>query len=453
MRARGVRAALVLGGVLAALPYAALAGEDSDPEPAPPAEYRAFWVDAFHSGIKSPQQVDQLIANAQRANVNALIVQVRKRADAYYNDALEPRASDPELAPAPYDPLAYLIKKAHAARPRLEVHAWMNVFHVGPALVAAHPDWASVRLSTGKAGAYLDPGHPAAAAYTHDVLMHVVKNYDVDGLHFDYVRYSEGGDWGYSATSLARFHAAHGGTGDPTPNDPVWSQWRRDQVTGFVRDFYSAATAAKPRLKVSAALIAFGEGPTTDAEWRQTRTFREVYQDWRTWLEDGVLDFGVVMNYDREWSPLQKAWFNRWIEWEKDHQGIRRLLVGVAAYLNYPEDTFSQLQRARSPSAAGNRVAGVAVYSYASTSPYATDDFYRNRAAADRLPRQPYARDWDPAALLERAREFNEWFYEALSEETEYVDPAWEREIHTTPPFPTPASAPRFPWKEQEDPD
>ncbi len=38
--------------------------------------FRAFWVDAFHDGIKTPEQVDKLIADARKANVNALIVQV-----------------------------------------------------------------------------------------------------------------------------------------------------------------------------------------------------------------------------------------------------------------------------------------------------------------------------------------------------------------------------------------
>lgn len=423
----------------------------NDPPAGPVAEYRAFWVDAFHDGIKTPQQVDALVLNAQRANANALIVQVRRRGDAYFNRSIEPRTSDPEVAPLPYDPLGYLIEQAHGADPPLEVHAWVNVYNVGTLsqVWQQHSaEWANRRPNGSTAG-YLDPGHPEVSAYLHDVFMDLVGNYDLDGIHFDYVRYPEGGDWGYSPVAVQRFNEAFGRTGLPAPDDPDWKQWRRDQVTGFVRDFYAEATALKPRLKASGALIAFGAGPVTDEDWLRTRTYDEVYQDWRAWLEEGILDFGVVMNYDREYSESQKRWFDNWIEWEKDHQGARRLLVGVAAYLNYPEDAFAQIERARAPSASGNQVAGMAVYAYASTSVYASDEFYGNPEAAGRLPRQPYTYNWDPQFLIARAREFNDWFYGALAEPSSYPDPALG-EIETSPPWVGRACVPVLPWKEEQ---
>src|SRR5919198_174181 len=48
-----------------------------------PPELRAVWVDAFHDGFKTPQQVDDLVTWARSANLNALFVQVRRRGDAY----------------------------------------------------------------------------------------------------------------------------------------------------------------------------------------------------------------------------------------------------------------------------------------------------------------------------------------------------------------------------------
>src|SRR4029077_15984490 len=82
------------------------------PSPSPivygPAQYRALWVDAFHDGTKSRAQVEKLVADAHRANINALIVQVRKAGDAYFNRSDEPRASD-IVGPRDFDPLAYVI--------------------------------------------------------------------------------------------------------------------------------------------------------------------------------------------------------------------------------------------------------------------------------------------------------------------------------------------------------
>src|SRR5207253_3498 len=89
-----------------------------------PPELRAVWVDAFHDGFKTPQQVDELVAWARGANLNALFVQVRRRGDAYYLKSLEPRTEDPDLTPG-FDALQYLIDKSHQGPRRLQVHAWL----------------------------------------------------------------------------------------------------------------------------------------------------------------------------------------------------------------------------------------------------------------------------------------------------------------------------------------
>ena len=114
MRLRSVWKLSLLASFLL-FPATAPAAPD-EPPAGPVAEYRAFWVDAFHPGIKTPQQVDALVLNAQRAHANALIVQVRRRGDAYFNRSIEPRTSDPEVAPLPYDPLGYLIEDRKSTR-------------------------------------------------------------------------------------------------------------------------------------------------------------------------------------------------------------------------------------------------------------------------------------------------------------------------------------------------
>src|SRR6266536_2488739 len=93
-------------------------------EPMDPPELRAVWVDAFHDGFKTRAQVDDLVAWARSANLNALFVQVRRRGDAYYLKSFEPRAEDPDLAPG-FDALQYLIDRAHQGPQRLQVHAWL----------------------------------------------------------------------------------------------------------------------------------------------------------------------------------------------------------------------------------------------------------------------------------------------------------------------------------------
>jgi uncharacterized lipoprotein YddW (UPF0748 family) len=408
-------------------------------------EYRALWVDGFHQGFKSPKQVDTLIARAHKGNLNALFVQVRKRGDAYFLRGVEPPADDIAYPNHPnWDPLAYLIQKAHTANPPLQVHAWMNTFFVGQTSQVFQDNgdrWGNLRSSGSNDGyGYLDPGVPAVRAYTQDVMTQVVRHYNVDGIHLDFVRYPDGGDWGYSQIALDLFSQATGHTGRPDPTDPVWQQWRRDQVTAFVHGLHDAIQKIRPKVKLSGALIAYGNGPTSDAELHQTRTYNDVYQDWATWFRQGYLDLGVPMNYDRDSSPSQLKWFRAWTAWEKD-LGKGRLLVGVGAFLNYPEDTMAQIRSAMAPTAAGNRPLGVVIYSYASTSVYGTDDFYLAPLDQGYLPRQPYAPSTDPQVLFDRALQFNEWFYTALSAPSNYQDPALGKVV-TAPVFLKPAPIP-----------
>src|SRR5262249_34975885 len=89
-----------------------------------PPELRGLWVDAFHDGFKTPEQVDRLVAWARSANLNALFVEVRRRGDAYYLKSFEPRTEDPGLTPG-FDALQYLIERAHQGPQRLQVHAWL----------------------------------------------------------------------------------------------------------------------------------------------------------------------------------------------------------------------------------------------------------------------------------------------------------------------------------------
>lgn len=357
------------------------------PSVAPELQMRAWWVDAFHDGVKTPAQVDQLIADARSAGVNTLIVQVRRRGDAYYNRTAEPRTEDPALMPG-FDALQWTIERARAAEPRLEVHAWVatvalwnrrerppadprHAANLHGATALGTDNW----ISLDDAGAawdgdnyMLDPGHPGAARYIAEVAAEIVREYDVDGLHLDLVRYA-GVQWGYNPVSVERFRrrygAAGGAPGRPAPNDPRWQQWRRDQVTALVRRIYLDTLAIRPRVKVSAATIGWGTGPVDERTWRATSAYRNVFQDWLGWIEEGILDVVMPMNYDNDREPSQRLWFDQWTAWQKERKGKRHVVAGVGLFLNEPAGGLSQVRRALEPSPTGARLDGVALYSYA----------------------------------------------------------------------------------------
>lgn len=448
-------AKLVLIGVMIIVIAGSLRADAS--EEARP-EVRALWVDAFRDGIKTPEQIDRLIQNSLNANINTLIVQVRRRGDAYYNNSLEPRTEDPDLLPG-FDALQYLIDKAHANN--LEVHAWLNTLvackngglpkdpnHVwnlhGPK-AKGRDNWVSYYRTLNKNGKgwsdqlnpsfYLDPGHPDLLDYTVDVHLHVVKNYDIDGIHLDYSRYA-GMAWGYNPTSVARYNARYGTTGMPEPDDPRWADWRREQTAALVRKIYLKAIALKPKLKVSSAVVTWGDGPITTSDWEKTRAYTDVFQDWRSWLEEGIIDLVMPMNYFSEWNPEQQYWYDKWIEWEKNHQYGRRIVIGPGVFTQYIEQSLEQIRRAKAPSALGNYGAGVALFSYGASHVYSNKDFEEREEAKD-LPRQPYL----------FLPETNNWLFQLLSKEGSYADPVLKTDIATQPIFPTPVEIPDLPWK------
>lgn len=350
-------------------------------------EFRAFWADAFHNGFKSASQVTTLINDIRAANGNAVVVEVRKRGDAYYNDSIyEPHATD--TSPTNFDSLGDLITKAHdtsGGKARIEVHAWIVSFKIWgsqtppPASVPphpynAHPDW----LTQDDAGATwdgsytFDPGHPDVQRHTFNVCMDIISRYDVDGLNFDYIRYSESGSaygtnhWGYNPVAVARFNARYGKSGQPALNDPDWNQFRRDQVTAVVRKVYLNAIALKPQIKISADTITWSPSVTTDLGWTNSaRAYRDVLQDWRAWMEEGILDLNVPMNYYRQSVPNYATDYTNWMNFAKDRRFNRHVVIGPGIYLNSASNAIIQMRATRALSPGGNSADGVCGYSYA----------------------------------------------------------------------------------------
>lgn len=341
--------------------------------PAKQAELRAFWVDGFNDGFKTAAQCDLLLSRLRAMHANAVFVQMRKRADAYYESHYEQWALDD---PTQFDALAYLCGHAHeAGKPRIAVHAWINACAVGGnasagALTKRHPEW----LSLSDTGAdfdgeatKIDPGNPQAADWTFRVYMDVVRHYDVDGIHLDFIRYGgEGqtiGHWGYNAVSVARYNQRYGTTGSPLWNDPRWQAWRRAQVTNLVRRVYVTATALKPKLIVSAATICWGEAPKSDAVYEtKSASYTEVFAPFRDWMREGILDLNCPMAY---FSVPRSA--SKWAGWNtfvKDRTYGRQCAIGIGGYLNPVPTTLALIAQARLATARGHMASGAVLYCY-----------------------------------------------------------------------------------------
>ncbi len=332
------------------------------------AEIRGYWVDAYHNGFFTPAQADKLIADVKASNMNTIFVQVRRRGGVYYPSAYEPFEvnADPK-----FDALDYIVKKAHAANPRIAVHAWLCTFPVWsraekPAspkhIINAHPEWITKSAAGAKFDGEnysLDPAVPAVSDHLVNMAVEIAKKYDVDGIQFDFIRYANR-NMGYNPVAVSRFNKLTGKTGVPAAGDPEWLKFRRNQITQFMRRVYVSVAKHNFKCLISADTIAWGNGPATDAGWYSTDAYNNVLQDWRSWLEEGIIDIVAPMIYFNETANAPK--FNNWCSFLDSHTYDRDAVIGVGGFVNTAAGTAAQLRRA-----AENHpnIIGQVIYSYA----------------------------------------------------------------------------------------
>lgn len=355
------------------------------------AEVRGLWV--VRTTLTAPERIRTMVADADAAGFNTLLVQVRGRGDAYYTSRWEPRAE--ALSDGTFDPLALVLEEAHARG--MAVHAWVNTHLVwsGPGLPASplhlvnhRPDWLAAPRSLARRlgrmdpfepgytealhryaldnpqtveGMYSSPSHPGVQERVYDVWMDLAERYELDGIHFDYVRFPSS-DFDYSSGALDRFRnwvaprltpERLRALDDAYRIDPFaftdalpgpWGEFRRTQVTDLVERVYHGVKARRPDLVVSAAVFS----NVQDA-------YQSRFQDWRRWLDEDIVDVVVPMAY----TPRADL-FSRQVREAAVSAGHRdRVWAGIGAYLNGVDGTLEKIDLARREG-----VGGLVLFSY-----------------------------------------------------------------------------------------
>jgi uncharacterized lipoprotein YddW (UPF0748 family) len=266
---------------------------------------------------------------------NAVIVQVRPSADALYDSPFEPwshyltgRQGQP---PFPYyDPLSFMIEQAHQRN--MEFHAWFNPFR---ALVDAgnnpnprnhithkHPDW--VVTYDGKA--LLNPGIPEAREYVLNIILDVVKRYDIDAVHLDdyFYPYRAGKAIFNDEFSFRRFGK------DFTNKD----DWRRNNVNLFVSTLSANIKSIKPFVKFGVSPFGVWRNNNKDPEGSNTKAgqtnFDDLYADVLLWMKNGWVDYCVPQLY---WEHHHRvAPFDVLLPWWEAHSYGRHVYYGLGVY-------------------------------------------------------------------------------------------------------------------------
>ena len=264
---------------------------------------RGLWVTRWD--YRTAADVRKVMRDAADLGFTDVFWQVRGQADAYYRSDLEPWGeliAPPGAGPG-FDPLALAVREAHARG--LRIHAWANVMPLwrgtmpprdGDHAFYAHPDW-RLTSTTGEPQALHD-GYVIVNPVREDVHEHIaavfadiVRRYDVDGIHMDYVRFVPDGlgegVYPGDPASIDLFRRQTGRAGVSTPADrAAYRAWVRGRITDLVARIRRDIIRVDPGVELSAAV------------WRRPDIAANDYlQDAGAWLRAGLIDRALPMIY------------------------------------------------------------------------------------------------------------------------------------------------------------
>lgn len=269
----------------------------------PKYEVRAVWLTTI-GGLDWPHSYAQSVASTnkqqkeltdildrlQRANINTVLLQTRVRGTTIYPSTIEPWdgciSGFPGKSPG-YDPLAFAIEECH--KRGMELHAWVVTIPVGKwnktGCKRINSRHRGIVKRIGDEG-YMRPENPLTAKYIANICEEITRNYDIDGIHLDYIRYPE--QEKLKAYSL------------PTC---------RNNITRIVKAVHSKVKALKPWVKISCSPL----GKHSDlSRYRSNgwNAYNTVAQDAQAWLKDGLMDqlYPMIYYKGNNFFPFAADW-------------------------------------------------------------------------------------------------------------------------------------------------
>ena len=349
-------------------------------------ELRGVWIATvlninFPSkpGISAEQmkaELDDIIKTCKETNLNAIFFQVRPTSDALYKSEIFPASKylagkQGDSLPGGFDPLAYIIQAAH--QNNIELHAWINPYRITNGGVSnpeqdlnalaennparKNPQWV-VKYPDGKL--YYNPGLPEVQKLITDGVLEIIKNYDIDGIHFD--------DYFYPyPVSGAKFDdgeafAKYGGDYDTIEN------FRRGSVNKLIQGVYNEIKNFDPNIRFGVSPFGIWANKSSRPDGSDTAAFESyssLYSDAKAWAEGGYVDYicpQIYWSFGTENAPFDVL--TRWWSTLLDGTGVD-LYVGHAVFK--VNDWKSELEIPRQVEYARNYISvkGSVFYGYA----------------------------------------------------------------------------------------
>jgi uncharacterized lipoprotein YddW (UPF0748 family) len=326
------------------------------------------WVSVFSSKktLYSEQGVKNLIAQCAKAKINEIYLQIFQSGNAYYDSKICDKTKyDQMVASAGLDTLDLLLREA--VQHNIKIFAWVNILGLGKnekadilnkygSSILTRDQYqrpAKVSFSTELDKYYsredmifLEPGDPKVESYMLTIINEIINRYPLfSGIHLDYIRYPSpvpfvpgsrfnkfGLTYGYGPANVERFRDKTGINVLDTLNNEdeylAWDNWKRTQVTDLVRKISSLVKVKSPGLAVSCAVI-----PVTE------RAYTNAFADWSAWLEEGIIDYAVLMSYTKDNQFIKEV-----VKSGLGHRGKGKIYVGIGLFLmkDNPDLFFNQ---------------------------------------------------------------------------------------------------------------
>lgn len=332
---------------------------------APKHEYRAVWLTTI-KGLDWPkeetigeymtqkQDLCRMLDSLQAININTVLLQTRIRGDVIYPSVIEPFApvfTGQHGAQPDYDPLSFAIEECH--KRGMQLHAWLVTIPLGDvAYVNGHgrqslPARKPKQCTKFKGAWYMEPSHPATAEHLSALVEEIVTRYDVDGIHFDYIRYPEGNS-NYPDGTLYNKNRRGMSKAD----------WRRDNITCLMETMYKKVKSLKPWVCVSAATLGKHDDVSRYSSYGWN-AYHTVHQEAQEWMRRGIVDavFPMVYYAGNHFHPFVCDW--------GEHSYGRHVVAGMGTYQLHEEEKdwdLEEVVRQLHVVRAHPRVAGVAQF-------------------------------------------------------------------------------------------
>ena len=301
-----------------------------------------FWVDFS----VAESTVEQIISDAKSVNATDIFLMTRDQEGHEYFARKE----------GDEDKFGNMLKELKKAG--FKVHAWFLMFK-NPKIAQLNPEWAMVEQNGSVSINWLSPHNPNTKYFINETIKHILSQYEIDGLHLDYIRYP-GLNHDFSEHALKSMKERYKGKKIDknkllTDHYSEWMQHRERTITDIVKTIHdNMEQLGKSSVELSAALIA-----DASLNYRSTEKFGQNYSELAKYL-----DIIIPMSYFKS-ERKEVDWIER-VYWSaRFNAGDAEILTGLASYQQPKQWKITNREFSESVKLASDISEGIVFYNYA----------------------------------------------------------------------------------------